>query len=391
MTDREKIGVLAGLRVIELAAFVAVPFAGMTLAQMGADVVRVDPADGPIDRNRMPTSRSGESLYWAGLNKGKRSAVLDLSSEKGRKLFRDLVASETLGGILITNLNPSWLHYEELTSQRNDLIMVQVIGNPDGSTAVDYTVNASVGFPFVTGNGDSPVNHLLPAWDLIAGNTVVSATLAAERHRMQTGRGQKVTIALSDIAMAVTGALGFIAEVQVNDADRPAYGNYLYGAYGADFETLDHRRVMVVAITDRQWSALVRATQSGDVIAKIARLHDRDLNHEHNRFKLRHEISNAFAPWFRQRTLDEIRGVLDSHRVCWSPYQTFRQMVEDDPRCSIANPLFNLVRQPGIGEYLTPGSPALFGGGSRVPVRPAPRFGEHTRSILEEAFRNADS
>src|SRR5260370_1944189 len=92
--------------------------------------------------------------------------------------------------------------------------MVVITGNRDGSAAVDYTVNAALGFPFVTGpeGTDGPVNHVLPAWDAMTGFLAATAILAAERHRRQTGEGQLVELSLSDVGLGVAGHLGLIGE-----------------------------------------------------------------------------------------------------------------------------------------------------------------------------------
>ena len=140
--------------------------------------------------------------------------------------------------------------------------MVVMTGNHDGSSEVDYTVNPSAGFPEAMGPRDSavPTNSLMPAWDTAMGGLAVVGLLAALRHRDKTGEGQLVTIALSDVAFATVGNLGRIAEVQLEGRDQPRDGNYLYGAFGGDFPTADGRRVMVVALTGRQWKALKEAT-----------------------------------------------------------------------------------------------------------------------------------
>lgn len=225
------------------------------------------------------------SLYWAGLNAGKRSVTLDLRSEEGRAALVGLItAPGPDAGIFITNLSPRWLSYERLAEIRPDLIMVTLRGNPDGSVALDYTVNAAVGYPEVTGPPDAgPVNHVLPAWDVIAGNMVATAVLAAERHRLRTGEGQLVRLSLTDVALATVSALGHIGEVMVNDQDRMAHGNYVFGAYGRDFPTCDGRRLMVVVITDRQWLDLVEATGSKEAVEEIERRTGLDLGKEGDR------------------------------------------------------------------------------------------------------------
>ena len=185
--------ILEGLRIVEGAAFVAAPLCGMTLAQQGADVIRFDPLEGGLDARRWPVTARGKSLYWAGLNKGKRSLAVDTRSPEGRELIVALITSPGEGnGIFLTNFPTSgWLGYDALRQRRDDLIMMNVTGNPDGSSAVDYTVNCALGFPFVTGPAHgaaavNPVNHVLPAWDAVAGVTAALGILAAERHRRLT-------------------------------------------------------------------------------------------------------------------------------------------------------------------------------------------------------------
>ncbi|MCE2526397.1 MAG: CoA transferase [Actinomycetia bacterium] len=378
-------GILDGMRVVELSAFVAVPMAGLTLSSLGADVIRVDPPGGGLDYGRWPVTADGRSLYWAGLNAGKRSVNLDLRSEEGRATLVDLItAAGEDAGIFITNLSLRWLSYERLSRIRPDLIMVVLRGNPDGSIAVDYTVNAAVGYPEVTGPGDAgPVNHVLPAWDVIAGNMVSNAVLAAERHRLRTGEGQLVRLSLADVALHTVSALGHIGEVAVNEDDRDSHGNYVFGAYGRDFSTSDGRRLMVVVITDRQWHDLVEATGSKERMDRIAADCGLNLGDEGDRFRARIEISAVLEPWFASRTLKEAGEVLTRWRLCWGPYQSFRQLITEDPRCSVANPLFEQVRHPGVGEYLAAGHPLEFGTG-RLSPQSAPRMGEDTGEVLSE-------
>jgi 2-methylfumaryl-CoA isomerase len=386
--------ILDGLRVIEGAAFVAAPLCGMTLGQLGADVIRFDPIEGGLDARRWPITREGRSLYWAGLNKGKRSIAINTRSPEGQELVTALITAPGEGnGIFLTNFPASgWLGYETLRQRRADLIMMNITGNPDGSSAVDYTVNCAVGFPFLTGpaHGNhpvNPVNHVLPAWDALTGVTAALGIVAAERQRRITGQGQFIHLPLTDVALALVGHLGYIAEVQVNDEDRQSTGNYLYGAYGREFETRDGRLVYVVAITRRQWQALAKATGLADKLAMIEPLLNVDLSHEGDRFRAREAISAVLTPWFRERTLTEVRDTFAGTAVCWGPYQTFRQLVQEDPRCSIRNPLFAMLEQPGIGSYLVPGSPLQLSGAERVPPRRAPLLGEHTDEILSDVLQ----
>jgi 2-methylfumaryl-CoA isomerase len=383
-------GVLSGLRVLEGSAYVAAPLGGMTLAQLGADVIRFDPIGGGLDRNRWPVTDDGTSMFWAGLNKGKRSIQVDLRSDGGRELLTHLLArSGPDGGILLTNFPArGWLDYDNLREIREDLIMVSVTGNYDGSSAVDYTVNPATGFPWATGprNLAIPFNHLLPAWDAITGTLAAAGLLAAERHRRLTGEGQLVTVALSDVAFAMVGNLGKIAEAQVCRRERVKEGNYLYGAFGRDFLTQDGRRIMIVALTLQQWRCLVEATGLHEAFELIESTMEVDLDKEGDRFAAREVLGAILKPWAASRTLDEIREVFDANGVCWGPYQTFMELVDSDPRCSPENPMFEEVEQPGIGTYLMPGSPLYFGSNGRLPPTRAPMLGEHTDEVLTEVL-----
>jgi 2-methylfumaryl-CoA isomerase len=378
---------LGGMRVIEGAAFVAGPIGGMTLAQLGADVIRIDPFGGGLDYRRWPVTPEGESLYWAGLNKGKRSIVLDLRSEEGREIAAALItAPGEEAGIFLTNYPPGgWTAYESLRRARRDLILCRITGNPDGSTAVDYTINAAVGYPAITGpiGYDGVVNSVLPAWDLVTGMMAAAGILAAERDRARTGRGRCVRIALADVAISVLGALGQIGEATINDVDRPRYGNYLYGAFGRDFETADGRRLMVTAITPRQFRGLVEASGTQEAVAGLEAKLGAPLERDGDLFAAREEIAAILEGWLAKTPYEEVAERFEAHRVLWGPYQTVQELLENDPRASTANPMLADIDQPGIGTLLTPGSP-IDTGTERAGPAPAPRLGQHTEEILAE-------
>lgn len=382
--------ILAGMRVVEGSAFVAAPLGGMTLAQLGAEVIRFDPIGGGLDYHRWPVTAQGHSLFWAGLNKGKRSIAVDFRQPEGRELLTALItAPGEDAGIFLTNFPAQgWLGYETLARRRADLIMLNVQGTRDGASAVDYTVNPRVGFPFITGPRDAPgpTNHVLPAWDLITGQMAATGILAAERQRRKTGQGQLIRLALLDVALAMAGHLGFIAEVQVNDADRERTGNDLFGAFGRDFVTADGRRVMVVGLTARQWQAIGAATGLTEPLAAAGRTAGLDFALEGDRYRGRAAIADLLGPWIAARRYADVVAAFDAAGVCWGPYQSFRELVEADPECSTANPLFAEVTQPGIGRYLMPGTPLDFSAMRRTEPAPAPVLGADTEYVLAQVL-----
>ncbi|MFV9503800.1 MAG: CoA transferase [Oscillochloridaceae bacterium umkhey_bin13] len=381
-------GILSGLRIVEGSAFVAAPLGGMTLAQLGADVIRFDQIGGGLDYQRWPVTREGHSLFWANLNRGKRSLAVDLRQPAGQELLTRLICAPGEGnGLFSTNFPPrGWLSYERLAAQRADLIMVNLLGRRDGGSEVDYTVNPQLGMPWLTGPPEhaEPVNHVFPAWDFIAGHLIAVGLLAAERHRRLTGTGQLVTLSLKDVGLAMLANFGLLAEVMVNDSDRPRYGNYLYGAFGRDFTTLDGKRMMVVGLTALQWTCLRKATGLEAELDALGVRLGLDLNTEGDRFKARQAIAALLEPWFAARTLAEVSDLFTHHRVTWGPYRTVREALTSDPDCSLDNPMLGLVDQPGVGSYFAPGSPLDFSQVARLPAAPAPRLGQHTEEILSE-------
>jgi 2-methylfumaryl-CoA isomerase len=375
------------MRVVEASAFVAAPLGGMTLAQLGADVIRIDAIGGGLDYRRWPVTKDNVSLFWAGLNKSKRSVAINFRSPEGSELAKQIItAPGKEAGMLLTNFPPKgWLSYEDLKAIRPDMIQLTVQGDRHGGSAVDYTVNPAIGLPFLTGPSDSnsPTNHVLPAWDLVTGQMAALGLLAAERHRYRTGEGQHTKIALADAAMAVMGHLGFIAEAQLGE-ERPRYGNYLFGAFGRDFTTSDGERVMVIGLTKRQWKSLCIATETAEKMDQLAATLGRDFSQEGARFESRDEISALFSDYISKRSFKDIESRFNENGVCWSKYQTVKEMVDSDPECSLDNPMFNQIDQPGVGSFRAAGAPWNFSAFERQPAQPAPKLGQQTDEVLSE-------
>ena len=378
--------VLSGMRVIEHSAFVAVPLAGMTLAQMGADVIRVDRLGGGLDAGRWPLAPSGRSLFWAGLNKGKKSIAVDTRHPEGRAVVQQLVAAPgDDAGLFLSNLPVTgWLDYNTLRALRDDVITVSLAGDRHGRPQVDYTVNPALGVPHMTGPAGSqdPVAHALPAWDLMAGHMCVSSLLAAERHRLRGKGGQAVRLALKDVAAAAMGHLGMIGDAALNPCDRPKAGNALYGAYGQDFVCADGRRVMVIGLTGRQWSGLVKATGTTAAMAAIEQRYGISLADEGERWRKRAAITEVLRPWFAARCVEDFRADFDAAGLTWSEFRSMREALAEDPDLGPANPMFDMLHQPGLGRFPVPRHPASFDRLDTAPATPAPELGAHTEEIL---------
>lgn len=379
---------LKGLRIVEGASFIAAPSCGLHLLQLGAEVIRFDAIGGGPDFTRWPRAPGGASFYWEGLNKGKKSIALDLSRPEGRELALSLAtAPGANAGIFLTNYPAQgFLAHEKLTARRADMITVRVMGWADGKTAVDYTVNSAIGLPMMTGPkdlGDAPVNHVLPAWDLLSGATAAYSLLAAERHRRMTGQGQEVRVPLSDVAMATLGHLGQVAEVATSGRDRPRMGNELYGSFGRDFVTADGRRVMIIAITVRQWSGLLKSLALAEAVAAVENEVGASFAKDDGlRFVHRERLFPLVERAVAQRSYNDLAATFEANDVCWGPYQTLHQALTSDPNFSTANPIFGEADHPSGHRYLTPGAAASFMNSERGPPPRAPKLGEHTDEVL---------
>lgn len=377
---------LKPLRIVELSAFIAAPYAGLLLAQMGADVIRIDPIGGGPDIRRWPLTDGGVSMYWAGLNKGKRSVTIDTRSAQGRELVAALIADPAPGGgIMLTNLAARHeLAYDALAARRADVIALQLRGHHDNQTALDYTVNSAVGVPFATGHAtpQTPVNNMLPAWDALAGSSAALAIVGAHLRRTTSGRGDLITLALSDVGYAFVSHIGATAEAELYGRDRPPVGNHIYGALGHDLGTADGRRLMFAVITPGQWKGILAATGLAEAVAAVERALGLDFTEDSDRFAARDVLVAMFDQWTRKRTLAEVRAAFDANGVCWGPYQSFTQLVGEDPRFTEANPMIRSIDQPGVGRIRAAGLPMAFASRPDRGVAPAPVLGQDTEAVL---------
>lgn len=378
---------LAGMRVVEGSAFVAGPSCALHLAQMGAEVIRFDAIGGGPDYRRWPLAPDGSaSLYWESLNKGKKSIALNLSSAEGRELAVALAtAPGPQAGLFLTNYPVAgFLSHEALRGRRDDIITVRVMGWADGRPGVDYTINAAAGLPLMTGpaDDDRPVNHVLPAWDLLGGAYAAFALVSALLRRRATGEGAEIRVPLSDLAATSLSHLGQLAEV-LTGGDRPRMGNDLFGAFGRDFLCADGARLIVVAITANQWRGLLAALDlAGPVAALEADLGVSFAQDEGLRFTHRQRLFPLFERAFATRSAADLQPLFDAGGVTWGRYQTLHEAVIGDARLFTANPLFETIAHPSGLSYPAAGSAATLAGEPRGPVVAAPRLGQHTDEVL---------
>jgi 2-methylfumaryl-CoA isomerase len=385
-------GILNGLRVIEASSFVASPSAGLYLAQLGAEVIRVDTIGGGPDYNRWPKSNEGVSFYWEGLNKGKKSITVNIGTDQGKSLLQDLAcAPGENGGILLTNFpQTGFLSYKALAEKRADIIVARVMGQSNGGPALDYTVNCALGYPLMTGpqslSDDEPVNHVLPAWDLLAGAYAAFSLLAADKHRVATGEGGEYKIPLTDIGVTAMANMGQLAEVLYQDGNRSRHGNELYGAFGKDFKTADGKRMMIMAITSRQWRGLLSVLEIEQQVSKIESTRGVTFAKDEG---VRYQHCDALYPLIESRVClrqaAELQSALDAVGGCWGEYQTMREAADDEDLVK-NNPIFTEIKNPSDFTYPTPGSALTITDHKRGTATVAPHLGQHSESVLQSVL-----
>jgi 2-methylfumaryl-CoA isomerase len=381
---------LKGLRVVEGSAFVAAPTCGLYLAQMGAEVIRFDAIGGGPDFRRWPLAKNGSSLYWEGLNKGKKSIALNLASPAGREIAQRLATAPGKdAGLFVTNFPvDGFLSYETLRKLREDLICVRVMGWADGAQGMDYTINAALGLPQMTGPADDarPVNHVLAAWDLLTGAYCAFGLVSALLARTRNGEGREIRAPLSDIGAATMANLGFTAETMLSGYQRPRMGNDIFGAFGRDFVTGDGQTLMLLAITPKQWSKALEALGlAAEVAALEVELGVSFATDEGVRFTHRARLYPLFERAFAKRSAAELAPAFDAGGVTWGAYQPLEAALAD-PRLFKGNPVFEDIRHPSGLSYPAPGAMATIPQDVRGEVRPAPRLGQHTDEVLAEVL-----
>jgi 2-methylfumaryl-CoA isomerase len=288
-------------------------------------------------------------------------------------------------GQFVTNFPVNgFLAHETLAQGRADLITVRVMGWADGSPALDYTVNNAVGYPMLTGPGPEPVNHVLPAWDLLTGSYAAFALLAALRRRDATGQGGEIRLPLSDVAIGTVANLGGIAEVMDTGTDRPRLGNTVFGLFGRDFTTRDGKRTMIVVVTHRQWGNLITALGLGEAIARVEAARGVSFAHDDGlRFTHRDALFPLFEAAIGARDHTDLAAAFDAGGIVHSAYGTMADAVRD-PRLVTQNPIFGTADDPSGTSYPAAGAFATLPGDERGPPLPAPRNGQHSEQVLAE-------
>jgi crotonobetainyl-CoA:carnitine CoA-transferase CaiB-like acyl-CoA transferase len=391
-------GALEGIRVIDFGRFIAAPYCAMLLADMGADVVRVERREGGEDRYVGPITESGEGGLFLNLNRNKRGITLDPAKPFGQEITRRLIES---ADIVIVNLpidvmKRLRLDYDSLCRIKPDIILVMASAfGPDGPYArrvgFDTVAQAMSGATSLTGFPGAPVRAMVSYVDYGTALHAAFGAMVALYERQNTGRGQVIDVSL--LATGVTFMMPLLAERAVTGIKRQQQGNTAYHAAPSDIYAVKDGWILVQTIGNpmfRRWARMV----GREDLLDDPRCKD-DITRGNN-----YEIINdIMLAWCAARTRDEAIAELENARLPYGPVYHLDEVLQD-PQVS-ARRIIETLEYPGSAKPIpVSNTPMRLSATPGELRRRAPTLGEHTNEILLElgfsrdeiaAFREAEA
>jgi CoA:oxalate CoA-transferase len=373
-------GPLNGIRVLDLSRFHAGPLCGMLIADMGADVIRIEEPGGGPDRTWGQLGPDGEWLPFKITGRNKRAITLRLDTEKGKQVLRQLVKYVD---VVLHNFTPGTrlsteLRYDSLKTLNDKIIVAALSGyGKKGPYAeevcFDATAQARSGGMLITGfSGDPPLKTSITYVDFCAGLSLTIGILLALYHRKNTGIGQDVDVSLFDIAFFTTQATGALLLYHIYGELRTQVGNCGFQTYGGCFEAKDGW-VMIAPPTNLIWNRFVKA------IGKKEMGYDPKFGSDMDRFNNAELIDSVVKEWVAQRTVEEVTRTLRKARVPCSVVNTVDKLI-DDPQVK-ANEMINMINHRGLGGIPLPGIPIKLSKSPGNIKSISPKIGEHNEEI----------
>jgi crotonobetainyl-CoA:carnitine CoA-transferase CaiB-like acyl-CoA transferase len=382
---------LQGIRVVDFTQYLAGPTVTRLMAEMGADVVKVEQAPGG-DPSRLLPLRIGErSLYYIQQNRGKKSLCVDFQKPEAAALLVDLAAS---ADVVVENYGPGVLekrgiHYESLAKRNPRLIMASIsafgrTGPLAHKVGFDLIAQAFSGLMSMTGEPDRP-----PMWvglaiaDVQSGVHAFGAIGYALFHRERTGRGQHIDVSMVDaLYHCHEGNVQFFANS--GGAVEPTRHGAQHGMAGPMGVYKAAQGWIVLLVLDRQWESFCRAIGRPG-LASDPRFTTGALRGQHKA-----ELADIIERWLASQKTDEAAlAIFEQHRVAAAPVLSVKDTVSH-PYFK-ARDMIRRVPDPVLGEVTIPGFPFKFGAIPELPDLRAPLLGEHNAEVLRERLGLSDS
>lgn len=375
-------GPLAGIRVVDFGRFIAGPYCAMLLADMGADVIRVDRRQGSEDRYLAPVAKSGEGTYFLSLNRNKRSLTLDTSKKESAEIIRRLAARAhvVVANLPIDVLQKMGLDYETLRAVKPDIILARISTfGPDGPYArrlgLDTVAQAMSGAMSLTGFPGAPVRDVVPFEDYGTALHAAFGVMVALYHRARTGEGQLVDASL--LSTGITFMHALLAERSVLDVERQQTGNAGFHAAPADTYRTCDGWIVISVIGPEMFARWARLVGREDLLG------DPGFADDLSRANHRETITEAMNVWLATRTTEQAIADLEAARIPAGPVLNAGQVL-DDPQVK-ARELLKYVDYPGAPKPVPLANTAVRLSATPGGIRHrAPTLGEHTDQVLGE-------
>lgn len=375
-------GPLAGVRVLDLTRVLAGPSASLALADLGAEVIKVEPPGTGDETRTFPPFRDGESHYYIAINRGKKSMVVDLKSEEGVDLLKKIAAK---CDILVENYRPGvmdrlGLGYESMKAINPKLIYCSISGF--GATgpmrdkpSFDIVLQALSGAMSVNGDpGGLPTKLGIPLGDLIGGINGPIAILAALHERNQTGRGRHIDISLLD---GMIGMLGYLAQLAFFNGEDPQpqgsqHPNLVpYGAFPASDGS-----IIIACLTNAFWSRICNALGMPELIE------DPRFDSIEKRRNARDEVNAIVSAYTEQYPVQVLAELFSKHQVPHAPILGITEALEQ-PQAKERNMVVETEHKT-LGTIPIVNRPFRFTGENQPAPQAPPVLGQHTDEILTD-------
>jgi crotonobetainyl-CoA:carnitine CoA-transferase CaiB-like acyl-CoA transferase len=373
---------IAGIRVIDFGRFIAGPYCGMLLADMGADVIRIDRRGGSEDRYTGPVTDQGEGGAYLSLNRNKRNLTLDTSKSQAREIIHRLIRSAdvVLANLPITILQKMGLDYGSVRAIKPDIILARMSTfGPDGPYAdrlgFDTIAQAMSGAMSLTGFPGAPIRSTVAFEDYGTALHTAFGIMVALYHRARTGQGQIVDGSL--LATGVTFMQALLAERSVTGIVREPRGNAAFFTAPADTYRTKDGWIIIQVIGADMFARWARLVGRGDLIDDPRFASDLD------RAGNREILANAMNQWLANKTNADALAALQQARVPAGPVLDLGEVL-DDPQVQ-ARELLQYVEYPGAPKPVPLANTAVRLSATPGTIRHrAPTLGEHTDDVLRE-------
>jgi CoA:oxalate CoA-transferase len=346
---------LEGIRVLDMGSYIAGPYCCMLLADHGAEVIRVEPPEGKVDRELGPFLPDGQSInFGLSYQRNKKDITLNQRSEQGRRLLDGLIPKVD---ILVHNARKgtqeeALLDYDRLSALNPALVVVAISGfgqnGPDAHRpCFDAIAQAMSGVMSFTGFPGGPFLRAGPSFiDFNTGARAAFGAMIAYRERTLSGKGQLVDIALFDVAFSIATASGCAAEYLLFGEVRKAVGNGGFYAYCCSAKALDGN-LMINIVGNHAWRRMCRLMGREDLIK------DERFKDNLSRYRNYTDIDAVIADWIKEKTVAEARGILDGLGIASGPVNDVPASIKE-PQVAAREMLVDL-EYPGFGMVPTMG------------------------------------